>query len=134
MANTKRTLVVEIEVSIGTQDGDVLRYIEMMNGVCDAVMYENDSIDALRDVGTRIWKLEGKDDYELAGIRRDIEAELGESFGNVPKSWDQLPVAKTVVGLKGNPHLGVWLGPTGDAGCVASAAERIKGVEKVVAL
>ena len=91
MANTKRTLVVEIEVSIGTQDGDVLRYIEMMNGVCDAVMYENDSIDVLRDVGTRMWA-QGYGSWRartttsyliFAGTLRRSWASLSEMFPRV---------------------------------------------------
>ena len=44
--------------------------------------------DFLRSIGERLWKLEGKEDWELADIRRDIEDYIDIDLRHVQKSWD----------------------------------------------
>lgn len=80
-----RTVVVEIETAVPSDE--LVKKLKSVELVLDASEYEDPLVDVLRDVGLRLWKLERRDTHELADIRRDVEAAIGEDFGRFPKSW-----------------------------------------------
>jgi len=138
MANTRRTFVVEVETTFDVDMDDLAKHLKDMKGVVSAEEYENPHDYLLFDVGRRLWRLEG-DDWELAEVRRDIEAAIGERFVRFPKppargGFSKSPVcgekAVLAVPVVDGPDVGLWLEEGGDAGCVASAAEKLKGVAR----
>lgn len=81
-----RTVVVEVETTLSA--AELQTKMQAVAGVRDVVEYENPLADLLYFIGIQLWKLEKRDDFELAELRREIGEAIGEDFRRFPKSWD----------------------------------------------